>query len=225
MVGQKQSRPDHRAALLGSVKRYFVLRLHFFLRRILRFNTSGFPQALAVCYVAYWHLPRPDLHRLADDSFAGHTNPLLDAPWQPLATDKPTCSLKLPLASLSPRVTFRCFSARSGQTAACRASSRYGTERDLVTLVFCPDTIERNETPSTVILILRPDIEIGKANAEADISRDYGDLSFHTVWGHSGEIRIASHITQPVLHEFGETRPAPQLAWLAKSAEFVTPFC
>jgi len=29
---------------------------------------------LDACYVASWQLPRPDFHRLADDSFAGHTN-------------------------------------------------------------------------------------------------------------------------------------------------------
>jgi len=34
-------------------------------------------QALGACYVASWPIPRPDLHRLADDSFAGYTSKLL----------------------------------------------------------------------------------------------------------------------------------------------------
>ncbi len=44
-----------------------------FLRGIYRFSTSGCPNALDACYVVSWQLPRPDLHRLADDDFAGHT--------------------------------------------------------------------------------------------------------------------------------------------------------
>jgi len=44
----------------------------------LRFSTSGHPIAglynkPGACYVASWQLPRPDLHRLADDDFSGHT--------------------------------------------------------------------------------------------------------------------------------------------------------
>ena len=40
-----------------------------FLRRLQRFSTIGHPIALVACYVAPWQLPRPDSHRLADDSF------------------------------------------------------------------------------------------------------------------------------------------------------------
>jgi hypothetical protein len=43
--------------------------LHSLLRRIQRFSTSSHPEALDACYVAPWRLPRPDFHRLADDSF------------------------------------------------------------------------------------------------------------------------------------------------------------
>ena len=38
------------------------------------FSTTSHPEALGACYVASWQLPRPDSHRLADDSFAGHTS-------------------------------------------------------------------------------------------------------------------------------------------------------
>ena len=48
-----------------------------FLRRILRFSTTGRPGALGACYVASWQLPRLDSHQLADDSLSGHTNRLL----------------------------------------------------------------------------------------------------------------------------------------------------
>ena len=40
-----------------------------FLRGILRFSTTGHPEALGACYVASWQLPRLDSHQLADDSF------------------------------------------------------------------------------------------------------------------------------------------------------------
>jgi hypothetical protein len=46
-----------------------------FLRRILRFSTTGHPGALGACYVASWQLPRLDFHQLADDSLSGHTKP------------------------------------------------------------------------------------------------------------------------------------------------------
>jgi hypothetical protein len=49
--------------------------LHPFLRGIRRFSTSSHPEALGACYVASWQLPRPDLHRSADDDFSGHTRP------------------------------------------------------------------------------------------------------------------------------------------------------
>ena len=55
---------------------HLVLRaavLLLFLRGLHRFSTSGCPDALDACYVAPWRLPRPDLHRLADDDFSGHT--------------------------------------------------------------------------------------------------------------------------------------------------------
>ena len=42
-----------------------------FLRRVLRFSTTGRPGALGACYVASWQLPRLDSHQLADDSFQG----------------------------------------------------------------------------------------------------------------------------------------------------------
>jgi hypothetical protein len=51
--------------------------LHPFLRGIRRFSTSSHPEALGACYVASWQLPRPDLHRSADDDFSGHTMPWL----------------------------------------------------------------------------------------------------------------------------------------------------
>ncbi len=47
--------------------------LLLFLRGLHRFSTSGYPDAPDACYVAPWRLPRPDLHRLADDNFTGHT--------------------------------------------------------------------------------------------------------------------------------------------------------
>jgi hypothetical protein len=47
--------------------------LHPVLRGIRRFSTSSHPEALGACYVASWQLPRPDLHRSADDDFSGHT--------------------------------------------------------------------------------------------------------------------------------------------------------
>ncbi len=43
-----------------------------FLRRLQRFSTISHPIALVACYAAPWQLPRPDLHRLADDSFRTH---------------------------------------------------------------------------------------------------------------------------------------------------------
>lgn len=46
-----------------------VLRL--FLRGILRFSTSGYPEAPGDSYVALWQLPRPDFHRLANGDFQG----------------------------------------------------------------------------------------------------------------------------------------------------------
>ena len=46
-----------------------------FLRGIRRFSTSSHPEALGACYVASWQLPRPDLHRSANDDFSGHTMP------------------------------------------------------------------------------------------------------------------------------------------------------
>jgi hypothetical protein len=52
--------------------------LHPFLRGIRRFSTSSHPEALGACYVASWQLPRPDLHRSADDDLSGHTMPLLE---------------------------------------------------------------------------------------------------------------------------------------------------
>ena len=57
-------------------KIHFMLRaaaLLPFLRGLHRFSTPGHPDALDACYVASWQLPRPDLHRLADDDFSGHT--------------------------------------------------------------------------------------------------------------------------------------------------------
>jgi hypothetical protein len=51
--------------------------LHPFLRGIRRFRTSSPPEALGACYVASWQLPRPDLHRSADDDFSGDTRQLL----------------------------------------------------------------------------------------------------------------------------------------------------
>jgi len=57
---------------------HFMLRaavLLSFLRRILRFSTTGHPGALGACYVASWQLPRLDFHQLADDSLSGHTKP------------------------------------------------------------------------------------------------------------------------------------------------------
>jgi hypothetical protein len=51
--------------------------LHPFLRGIRRFSTSSHPEALGACYVASWQLPRPDLHRSANDDFSGHTMRLL----------------------------------------------------------------------------------------------------------------------------------------------------
>ena len=47
-----------------------------FLRRVLRFSTTGRPGALGACYVASWQLPRLDSHQLADDSLSGHTSEL-----------------------------------------------------------------------------------------------------------------------------------------------------
>jgi hypothetical protein len=35
----------------------------------LRFSTPGRPGTPGTCYVALWHLPRPDLHQLADGDF------------------------------------------------------------------------------------------------------------------------------------------------------------
>ena len=52
-----------------------------FLRRLQRFSTIGHPKALVACYVAPWWLPRPDLHRLADDSLSGHTSEWLGGPF------------------------------------------------------------------------------------------------------------------------------------------------
>ena len=52
----------------------FLLRaaaLHPFPRGVRRFSTSSHPEALDACYVASWPLPRPDLHRSADDDFQG----------------------------------------------------------------------------------------------------------------------------------------------------------
>ena len=54
---------------------HFMLRavvLRPFLRGILRFSTTGHPEALGACYVASWQLPRLDSHQLADDSFRTH---------------------------------------------------------------------------------------------------------------------------------------------------------
>ncbi len=69
---------------LGSTSRRCKLHLMLravdllpFLRGIRRFSTLGHPNALDACYVAAWPLPRPDLHRLADDSLPGHTTPWL----------------------------------------------------------------------------------------------------------------------------------------------------
>jgi hypothetical protein len=59
-------------ANLSTLQDYFMLRaavLLSFLRRLQRFSTISHPIALVACYVAPWQLPRPDLHRLADDSF------------------------------------------------------------------------------------------------------------------------------------------------------------
>jgi hypothetical protein len=47
--------------------------LHPFLRGIRRFSTSSHPEALGACYVDSWQLPRPDLHRSANDDVSGHT--------------------------------------------------------------------------------------------------------------------------------------------------------
>jgi len=47
-------------------------------RGIHRFSTSsGHPEALDACTVGSWRLPRPDLHRLEDDDFSGHTSDLV----------------------------------------------------------------------------------------------------------------------------------------------------
>ena len=51
-----------------------------FLRRLQRFSTIGHPKALVACHVAPWQLPRPNFHRLADDSLSGHTSDLLGCP-------------------------------------------------------------------------------------------------------------------------------------------------
>ena len=54
---------------------HFMLRaavLHPFLRGIQRFSPASHPAALVACCVTPWQLPRPDLHRLADDSFRTH---------------------------------------------------------------------------------------------------------------------------------------------------------
>src|SRR5512132_2352442 len=47
--------------------------LHPFLRGIRRFSPASHPEALGACSVASWQLPRPDLHRSANDDFSGHT--------------------------------------------------------------------------------------------------------------------------------------------------------
>jgi hypothetical protein len=54
---------------------HFMLRAAVLLpfpRGLHRFSTSGHPEALDACYVVSWQLPRPDLRRLADDSFRTH---------------------------------------------------------------------------------------------------------------------------------------------------------
>jgi len=38
-------------------------------RELKHFSTASHPAALVACYVAPRQLPRPDFHRLADDSF------------------------------------------------------------------------------------------------------------------------------------------------------------
>ena len=38
--------------------------VHLFLRGILRFSTTDYPEALGACYVASWQLPRPESHQL-----------------------------------------------------------------------------------------------------------------------------------------------------------------
>jgi hypothetical protein len=58
--------------------------LHPVLRGIRRFSTSSHPEALGACYVASWQLPRPDLHRSADDDFSGHTMRLFGGIANPL---------------------------------------------------------------------------------------------------------------------------------------------
>jgi hypothetical protein len=55
--------------------------LRLLLRGIRRFRTPAHPGALGACSVAFWPLPRPDLHREADGDVSRHTNPWLDGHW------------------------------------------------------------------------------------------------------------------------------------------------
>jgi hypothetical protein len=61
-----------------------------FLRRILRFSTTGHPGALGACYVASWQLPRLDSHQLADDSLQG----------TPSSVSPPSSTFLEPLSSI-----------------------------------------------------------------------------------------------------------------------------
>ncbi len=53
---------------------HFMLRttvLRLLLRGLLRFSTSGYPEAPGDSYVALWRSPRPDFRRLANGDFQG----------------------------------------------------------------------------------------------------------------------------------------------------------
>ena len=78
-LGRKVSGRSIWAGVWSESKLDLLNRLNYVLWN--RFSTSGCPDALDAYYVASWQLPRPDLHRLADDDFAGHTIDLL-APHQ-----------------------------------------------------------------------------------------------------------------------------------------------
>ena len=69
-----------------------------FLRRVLRFSTTGRPGALGACYVASWQLPRLDSHQLADDSFQG-TPASCQALFVLLGCSQPNRQSRVPLSA------------------------------------------------------------------------------------------------------------------------------
>lgn len=97
--------------------------LHPVLRGIRRFSTASHPEALGACYVASWQLPRPDLHRSADDDFSGHTMRWLGVDFQSDGREKHKHLLLKGILEVHEVLAFKCNNSHPCLLCVCQLLS------------------------------------------------------------------------------------------------------